>query len=291
LLEENQYLKTALKKLDLPIRRYREIDLNGILVNTVEILPPDFDSQSIQKYGVLFRVYGGPFSQLVSHEFEFDFSTALASDPEQDLIVVIVDGRGTGFKGTKFRCVVRKNLGELETEDQVNAAKYWSKLPYVNPERIGIWGWSYGAYMAAKAIEADSGVFRLGMSVAPVTDWRFYDTVYTERYMLTPRDNLEGYEKSAVSKMEGFKKVRYLLVHGTADDNVHFQQSVHLLDKFTRSGVHNYDLHVFTDNNHSIATHGAYSEIWLLLKDYLLQAMPKYQQSSNAKKNASQDNL
>ncbi|KAI9016373.1 dipeptidyl peptidase IV N-terminal region-domain-containing protein [Phycomyces nitens] len=214
-LENNTLLKNLLAEYELPRIRMNTVMSGGVDMNAMEILPPKFDIT--QRYPVLFHVYGGPGSQLVSHRFELSWQTFVAS--QLGYIIVTVDGRGTGFRGRDYRVSVRKRLGELETIDQVNAARHWATLGYVDPTRIAIWGWSYGGYMTTKVIEANDGVFSAGMAVAPVTDWRFYDSVYTERYMLTPELNEQGYIDSAVSNMTGFANAKYLLIHGTGDDN------------------------------------------------------------------------
>ncbi|RKP04481.1 dipeptidyl peptidase IV N-terminal region-domain-containing protein, partial [Thamnocephalis sphaerospora] len=255
-------LRKQADKYKLPTIRYTTVKSDGYELNAMETLPPDFDPK--KKYGVLFRVYGGPGAQLVTRDYRYGFEAAVASDPQQQMISVTVDGRGTGFKGRPFRVVVRKRLGQLEAIDQINAARHWSTLPYVDPSRLVIWGWSYGGYMAAKVIEANSGVFSGGMSVAPVTNWRFYDSIYTERYMLTPQMNSAGYEKEAIRNPEGFRKARYLVVHGTGDDNVHFQQTAVLVNMLTENTVDpaNYEVQFYTDNDHSMARHNAYYSIW-----------------------------
>ncbi|KAI9596754.1 dipeptidyl peptidase IV N-terminal region-domain-containing protein [Syncephalis fuscata] len=186
------------------------------------------------------------------------------------------DGRGTGFKGRKFRVGIRKQLGTLETIDQVNAGRAWSKLSYVDPNRMAIWGWSYGGYMAAKVIEADSRIFQAGVSVAPVTNWRYYDSVYTERYMLTPQDNPDGYEDTAVRSPDGFRHARYLVIHGTGDDNVHFQQTARLVNMLTEASIDpaQYEVQFYTDNNHSMGQHGAYFVIWRRILNFLKRSLP-----------------
>ncbi|KAI9274596.1 dipeptidyl peptidase IV N-terminal region-domain-containing protein [Phascolomyces articulosus] len=214
-LENNDALRSLLSDYELPKSRMVTVKSGGIEMNAVEMLPPNFKPK--EKYPVLFHVYGGPGSQLVSHQFELDWHHFLAS--KLRYIVVTVDGRGTGFRGREYRTCVRKRLGELEVIDQVNAAKHWTELEYVDKSRIAIWGWSYGGYMTSKVLESNDGVFAAGMAVAPVTDWRYYDSIYTERYMLTPQLNPEGYEQSAVNNMTGFNNANYLLAHGTGDDN------------------------------------------------------------------------
>ncbi|KAI9469910.1 MAG: dipeptidyl peptidase IV N-terminal region-domain-containing protein [Benjaminiella poitrasii] len=169
-LENNDKLRSLLKEYELPKTRMKTIPSGDIEMTAIEIVPFDFDSR--KKYPVLFHVYGGPGSQLVSYKFDLSWQTFVAS--QLGFIVVTVDGRGTGFRGRKYRSGVRERLGELETIDQVNAGRHWAKLSYVDEYRMAIWGWSYGGYMTSKVIEANDGVFSTGMAVAPVTDWHFY---------------------------------------------------------------------------------------------------------------------
>lgn len=141
---------------------------------------------------------------------------------------------------------------------------------------------SYGGYMAAKVIEADSKVFQAGVSVAPVTNWHYYDSIYTERYMLTPQDNPDGYEDTGIRDPNGFRNARYLVIHGTGDDNVHFQQTAHLVNMLTESNVDpsRYEVQFYTDNNHSMGQHGAYFVIWRRILTFLKRALPLQAASS-----------
>ncbi|KAK9766567.1 Dipeptidyl peptidase 4 [Basidiobolus ranarum] len=266
-LEKNQKLKDKLDTYDLPLRRYKRVKIGNNEFNALEIVPPDF--QEDKRYNVLFNVYGGPGSQLVSQAFKLDFHTYLVSDTHIPTIVVIVDGRGTGYRGRKFRTCVSQNLGKLETQDQIDVARHWASLDYVNPENLAIWGWSFGGFVTSKAIESNSGLFKLGIAVAPVTNWKFYDSIYTERYMKTPLLNPDGYKSSTVKNMTGFHNAQFLLVHGTGDDNVHFQNSAYLVDELTRNSVHNYRVQFFTDSDHSITKNNAHREIYSLLLDTL----------------------
>ncbi|OBZ88076.1 putative dipeptidyl-aminopeptidase B [Choanephora cucurbitarum] len=267
-LEDNLALKNILEEYELPRTRMVSVKSGGVDMDAMEILPPNF--VATKKYPVLFHVYGGPGSQLATYQFELSWSTFLAS--KLGYIVVTVDGRGTGFKGRKYRSGVRKRLGELETIDQINAAKHWALLEYVDPSRIAIWGWSFGGYLTTKVVEANSGLFSAAMAVAPVTDWRFYDSVYTERYMLTPEMNPDGYMQSAVNNMTGFENTRYLLAHGTSDDNVHFQNSATLVDKLTSANIHNYQVQYYTDNDHTIQYHDAHQNVYHLLTNFLWES-------------------
>ena len=154
---------------------------------------------------------------MVQNRFRVDWSQYLAS--ELGYIIVEADGRGTGKLGRAFRMVIRKNLGEAEASDQISIAEHYSKLPFVDEKRIGIQGWSYGGYLTSKVLERNSSAIKTGIAVAPVTDWRYYDTIYTERYMGTLDSNKAGYDKASVMDMEGFRTANFLFMHGSGDDN------------------------------------------------------------------------
>jgi len=250
--------------------KYETIHVNGFDINVLERRPPHFDPN--RKYPVLFYLYNGPGSQMVEKKFRVDFQAYIASS--LGYIVVTVDGRGTGFLGRDLRCVVRGVIGYYEAQDQIAVAKIWAKKNYVDEERIAIWGWSYGGFMTLKTLELDGGeTFKYGMSVAPVTDWRFYDSIYTERYMHTPQHNAAGYDNSSIHDVKSLaKNVRFLMMHGVADDNVHMQNSLTLLDKLDLAGVENYDVHVFPDSDHSIYFHNANRIVYDKLSSWLVNA-------------------
>ncbi|KAI7824647.1 dipeptidyl peptidase IV N-terminal region-domain-containing protein [Gamsiella multidivaricata] len=270
-VEDNAVLRALLNATQVPTRRWSTVNLNGRECNYMEFLPPGFSPE--QKHPVLFQVYGGPGSQLVDTQFQLGFSAVMSTIERLKYVVVVVDGRGTGYRGRDFRISVVNQLGKFEVEDQIAAGKHWQTLSYVDPDRVAIWGWSYGGFMAAKITEANSGVFRAAMSVAPVTDFRFYDSVYTERYMNLPTTNLDGYETTAVTNMTGFENSDFLLVHGTGDDNVHVQNAFVLIDRLTLAGNHRYKSHFFTDSDHGIRAHNANHEIYWLLAENLWETM------------------
>lgn len=273
---ENNELRKKVKDYNLPTATVSQIvvakDDNGkdIVANAIEYLPPHFDET--KQYPVLFYVYGGPVSQQVTKKFSYGFSQVVSS--VHDAIVVTVDGRGTGFMGRDFRSCVRQKLGYFESRDQITAAKLWASKPYVDPSRIAIWGWSYGGFTTLKTLETDGGeTFNYGMAVAPVTDWRFYDSIYTERYMKTPEHNQAGYSESAITNVTSIaQNTRFLLMHGTGDDNVHIQNSMILLDLFDLESVENYDVHVFPDSDHSIMFHNANKMVYNRLLRWIGQA-------------------
>ncbi|KAK6336411.1 hypothetical protein TWF696_001969 [Orbilia brochopaga] len=269
-IETNDNLKSLVSQYELPTKHFSTVNIDGFDLNVVERRPPHFNPKL--KYPVLFQVYGGPGSQQVSKSFGVDFQSYLAA--AMNYIVVTVDGRGTGFIGRQARVCVRGNLGKWEAHDQIAAAKIWAKKPYTDENRFAIWGWSFGGFLTLKTLETDAGqTFQYGMAVAPVTDWRFYDSIYTERYMHTPQHNPEGYDASTISNAEALgQNVRFLMMHGVADDNVHFQNSLTLLDKLDLAGVENYDVHVFPDSDHSIYFHNANKIVYDKLASWLVKA-------------------
>lgn len=262
-LEKNENLRKELRKYAAPSKKFQELNLgpddNGddVVVNSYEILPNDFNETKKDYYPVFFYAYGGPNSQQVLQNFAIGFNEVIAS--QLDAIVVVVDGRGTGLKGTRFRSLVRDRLGDYEARDQISAAAQYGARSYVDADKISLFGWSYGGYLTLKTLEKDAGKhFKYGMAVAPVTDWRLYDSVYTERYMHTPQENPEGYAMASVANVTAIAHAkRFLLMHGTGDDNVHFQNSLKFLDLLDLHSVENYDVQIFPDSDHSIRYHNA----------------------------------
>lgn len=254
-VEENKYLAQMAAEHEMPLTTYQTISIDGNDFPLVERRPPHFDEN--KKYPVLFHLYQGPASQTVDRRFKVPFESYVAAN--LGYVVVELDATGTGFLGRKIRCATRGNLGYWEAHDQIAAAKIWSRKKYVNPEKIAIWGWSYGGFMTLKILEQDGGeTFKYGVAVAPVTDWRFYDSIYTERYMYTPQNNPQGYEGVAISNTSALQKnVRFMIMHGVADDNVHMQNTLTLVDKLDLAGVENYDMAMFPDSDHGIYFHGA----------------------------------
>ncbi|KAK8844035.1 hypothetical protein IAR55_006829 [Kwoniella newhampshirensis] len=269
LLEGNGQLNQTLAEFVRPIISRTTIDSDGYELNMLEMLPPNMDTTGRKKYPVLIRVYGGPGSQMVHNRFERDWHTYLVTS--QRYIVIMLDGRGTGFRGRALRNPVRDDLGHWEVVDQIAAAKEMVKRGYVDRSRIGIWGWSYGGYMTCKTLEADSGIFTLGMAVAPVTNWLFYDSIYTERYMSTPTANGQGYLTSAVNNVTSFSgdKVDFIWAHGSGDDNVHYANSASLLDKLTQRHVRGWRFRMFTDSNHSMDKREAFREVYEWMTAFL----------------------
>lgn len=264
-VELNEGLNATLKEYALPQIIYDTVILDDIEIQVKEVRPAQFKEDSNTKHPVLFQIYGGPDSQAVSQQYSKQWSDYLATVNEY--VVVFADVRGSGMRGRAHRNVVTNNLGETEASDLVALAEHYAQKSYVDATRIGVWGWSYGGYLTAKTMEAGSDVFNLAASVAPVTDWRLYDSVYTERYMSTPDRNKEGYDNAAVRNVTGFHN--YALAHGTGDDNVHFANTAHLLDMLTQNSVRDFEFRAFTDSTHSINTRGAYRELFDWLTRFL----------------------
>lgn len=218
----------ALQTFQLPPTEFLTVPAadSTTMLNAFMIKPVDFDPQ--KKYPVLIYNYSGPGSQIVRNQWGGDRYLWHAMLAQRGYIVFGVDNHGTGARGKAFMMATYKNLGDLESQDQMAAAKWLAQQPYVDGSRIGIWGWSYGGYITALTFLKSGGLFKVGMAVAPVTDWRNYDTIYTERYMLTPEKNPGGYERSSCLKYVDRLTGYLLLIHGTADDNVHLSNTMQL---------------------------------------------------------------
>ncbi|KAF4981836.1 hypothetical protein FZEAL_2414 [Fusarium zealandicum] len=261
-LEDNKDLYDTISEYKLPNITYFELEHpDGYKMNVRQQLPADFDPS--RQYPVLFTPYGGPNSQQVAKTFQpYNWRAYISSDPELQYITYTVDNRGTANRGRKYRSLVTGQLGKLEPLDQIWAAEQLiAKYDYVNPDKVGMWGWSYGGYLTAKTLEADSDVFTFGLITAPVSDWRFYDSIYTERYMKSLEDNKDGYLETAVHNVDGFKNVPggFSILHGTGDDNVHYQQTAAMVDLLVGGGVspEQMKMFAFTDSDHSIVYNGA----------------------------------
>lgn len=251
-VEDNGQLKEMLAALPLGTPEIISVNTaDGIQLNGWMVKPKNFDAS--KKYPVLMYQYGGPGYQMVFNSFDNGFMGGLIWEQrlaQKGYIVVCVDGRGTGGRGDEFKKCTYMKLGDLESHDQVETALWLSKLPYVDKSRIAIWGWSFGGFNTLMSMCEGREVFNCGVAVAPVTDWRFYDTVYTERFMRTPQENPKGYDCSPLHRYDKIKG-NLLLVHGMADDNVHFQNSAELAEALVQLG-YQFDMQVYTNRNHSI---------------------------------------
>ena len=267
-LEDNKPLEGKLKEYALGNIKFIRIkgveeELNGWMIT-----PPDFDSN--KKYPVLMFQYSGPGSQQVTDNFpagNYFWHQMLA---EKGYIVACVDGIGTGFRGEAFRKKTYLELGKYESDDQIAVAKNLGKLAYVDKSRIGIWGWSYGGFMSATCLMKGNDVFKTAIAVAPVTNWRYYDNIYTERYMRTPQENPKGYDGNAPEKMADGLKGKFLLIHGTADDNVHFQNAVMLTTSLIKSNKE-FESEYYPDKAHGISGGNTRYHLYNRMTEFILR--------------------
>jgi dipeptidyl-peptidase-4 len=261
-IENNEVLASKLKGYNLPAKEFFVLKTaKGNELNAWILKPKDFDPT--KKYPVFMYQYSGPGSQQVNNDWNSNDDYWFQMLAQQGYIIACVDGRGTGFKGAAFKKVTQKELGKYEVEDQIDAAKVIGNYPYVDKNRIGIWGWSYGGFMASNCILKGADVFKMAIAVAPVTNWRFYDSIYTERYMQTPQENASGYDENSpinhVNKLKG----KYLLIHGSGDDNVHVQNSMQMMEALIQANKQ-FDSEIYPDKNHGI--YGGKTRIQLFTK-------------------------
>lgn len=267
-LADSRELRKELQVSNRPVKEFFTFTTErGDELNAYIVRPRDFDPT--QRYPVLLTQYSGPGSQQVRDRWSMDWEDALA---EKGYIVVCADGRGTGFRGEKFKKQTYGRLGALEVEDQLSLARHMAEQPWVDPLRIGIYGWSYGGFMALSCALKGHGLFRMAIAVAPVASWRYYDTIYTEIYNNLPQYNAAGYDDNSpinFAQMLDDSRTRLLIVHGTADDNVHFQNSVEMTRALNRHGKQ-YDMMVYPDQNHSMQP-DAVQHVRQKLIDYTLR--------------------
>ena len=240
-LEDNAALRAKLDELQVPVKEFfRFATSEGVELNGYMVRPNGFDSS--RRYPVLMTQYSGPGSQQAADRWTIGWEDVLV---QQGYIVACVDGRGTGFRGEEFKKCTYGELGKYETVDQIEAARYLASLPYVDPDRIGIYGWSYGGFMALNCILKGNDVFRAAIAVAPVTSWRFYDTIYTEIYNGLPHD-----DNSPIHFADRLKG-KLLIAHGTGDDNVHIQNTYEMITKLVEYDKP-FELYVYPDRNHGM---------------------------------------
>ena len=267
-IEDNTEFKNKLKDYDLSKKEFLTIYTDNADLNAWIIKPPNFDKN--KKYPLFMFLYGGPGSQQVLNKYgssNFYWYQMLA---QKGYVVACVDNRGTGGKGSEFKKMTYKELGKYETIDQIDAAKYFGNLEYIDKERIGIQGWSYGGYMSSLAITKGAETFKLAVAIAPVTNWRYYDNIYTERYMQTPQENARGYDyNSPINHVEKLKG-KYLLIHGTADDNVHVQNTYEMTSALVRANKQ-FDLFVYPDKNHGIYGKNTRYHLYKKITNFILE--------------------
>lgn len=264
LVADNHEVRVEAERLGLPRKEFFSfVTPEGVQLNGYMIKPIDFDAK--RRYPVLFDQYSGPNSQRVLDEWSVGWNDYIAA---RGCIVVCVDGRGTGGRGEEFRKQTYGKLGDLESADQISAAHYVASLPYVDASKIGIWGWSYGGYMSSLSLFRGQGVFKMAIAVAPVTNWRYYNTIYTERYMGQLSANAAGYDAYCPIGFAHLLRGALLIVHGTGDDNVHYQNSMQLANALIAAG-RDFDMITYPDRNHSINTEGARMHLYRHLTQYV----------------------
>lgn len=248
-IKDNSALKEKLADYKITPKEFSTIKINGEELNMWMIKPADFDEN--KEYPLLMFQYSGPGSQQVANRWNGTNDYWHQMLAQQGIIVACIDPRGTGLKGRDFKKVTQKELGKYEVEDQIAAAKKLAQRSYIDKENIGIWGWSYGGFMSTNCLLKGNDIFSTAIAVAPVTSWRFYDTVYTERYMQTPQENPSGYDENSpinyADKLEG----NYLLVHGSGDDNVHQQNTMRMINALVEADKQ-FDLFIYPDRAHGI---------------------------------------
>src|SRR5690554_1280542 len=265
---DNKEVLEMLENYNLPEKEYGTINISGYDLNMYTFKPVDFNPN--KQYPVLLYQYSGPGSQTVSESWlgANDYWHQLLT--QHGYIVVAVDGRGTGYKGSEFKKLTQKELGKYEVIDQIRVAEKLGKESYIDASRIGIWGWSYGGFMSANAIFQAPDVFSTAIAVAPVTSWRFYDTIYTERYMQTPQENPSGYDQNSPLTHAENLKGNLLLVHGTSDDNVHVDNTMKLIDVLVRANK-DFDWLIYPDRDHGIYGGNTRLHLYNKMTEYILK--------------------
>ncbi len=260
-LQDNEALKKLVSEYGGVNRTFFQFETSEkVKLNGYIIKPSNFDST--RKYPVLMTQYSGPNSQEVKDEWKFDWENYLA---QKGYLVVCVDGRGTGARGEAFRKITYLQLGKYESIDQIETAKYLGTLKYVDASRIGIWGWSFGGFMVELCLTRGANFFKAGVAVAPVSNWRYYDNIYTERFMRTPQENAAGYDDNSPTTYAHLLKGKLLIIHGMADDNVHLQNSAEFIEALVQANKQ-FEMQFYTNRNHSIYDFGGYTRLHLFTR-------------------------
>ena len=269
-IKDNNELKELYATYDISPKEFFEIDVNGVSLNAYIIKPTNFDPN--KKYPLFMTQYSGPGSQSVANKWDTSNDYWFQMLAQNDYIVVCVDPRGTGLKGRDFKKITQKELGKYEVLDQIAAAKQLSERAYIDEDRTGIWGWSYGGFMASNCLFQGADTFEMAIAVAPVTSWRFYDSIYTERYMQTPQENATGYDNNSpmshVDNMEG----DLLLVHGGGDDNVHVQNSTRLVEALVQANKQ-FDYFNYPDRNHGIYGGNTRFHLYTMMTEFIKEKL------------------
>ena len=264
----NDTLIKNLSSFKLPDKEFSTLNVNGESLNMWMIKPDNFDSS--KKYPVLMFQYSGPGSQEVANRWGDDRLLWHKSLANQGYIIVCVDGKGTGLKGAKFKKSTYLNLVKYEALDQIEAARKIGNFPFIDNSRIGIWGWSFGGHMAAQCLLKGNDVFSFGIAVAPVTNWRFYDTIYTERFMRTPEENPEGYDLNSPLNYADQLDGKFLIIHGSGDDNVHVQNTMRMVDALIQADKQ-FEWMIYPDKNHGIFGGNTRNHLYTKMTNFIYQ--------------------
>ena len=269
-IKDNSALKNTLSSYKYSNKEFSTLNVNGNDLNMWMLKPSDFDAT--KTYPLLMFQYSGPGSQSVVNKWNSSRDYWHQYLAQQGYIVVCVDGRGTGFKGSDFKKVTYLNLVKYETEDQIQAAKQIGSLPYIDASRIGIWGWSFGGHMSTNCLLKGNDVFKMAIAVAPVTSWRFYDTIYTERFMRTPQENPGGYDDNSPFNYPELLKGDYLLIHGSGDDNVHVQHTMRMVEALIQANKQ-FEWSIYPDKNHGIYGGNTTMHLYTKMTNFLHQKL------------------
>lgn len=268
-LQNNNEMLVKLKADNFVAKEYFTIPNEaGQLMNAWIMKPKNFDSN--KKYPLFMFQYSGPGSQQVTNSWDGGNGLWFNHLVQQGYIVACIDGRGTGEKGTEYKKVTYMNLGKYEIEDQIAGAKWFGKQSYIDKERIGIFGWSFGGYMASLAMTKGADIFKIGIAVAPVTNWRYYDTVYTERFMRTPQENPSGYDDNSPTTYAKLLKGKFLMIHGTADDNVHYQNAAEFAEALIQNNKQ-FEFMTYPDKDHGIYGGNTRPQLYQKMTDFILE--------------------
>lgn len=264
-LEANTELQNKLNGMNLSQKEFLQVDGADGKLNAWMMKPVNFDPN--KKYPVYFNVYCGPGSNMVTNDYDGANYLYHQLLTRKGYIVFCVDTRGTQFRGAKFKKSTYLQLGKLETEDLIAVAKNLQKESYVDPGRIGIMGWSYGGFMTSLAMTKGADVFKMGIAVAPVTNWRYYDNIYTERFMRTPQENASGYDDNSPVNHADKLKGKFLLIHGSADDNVHYQNTMEFITALVKANKQ-FDLFIYPNKNHGIYGGNTRNHLFTMMLEY-----------------------
>ncbi len=270
-LQDNATLQQTMKEYGTCRKTFSTFTTsNGTELNCYTILPPDFDST--RQYPLFFYVYGGPGNQQVTNSFGYRDYFWFHMLAQKGYVVACFDGRGTGGRGAAFKKMTYKNLGKMECEDAIEAARYFGKKSWIDEKRIGIFGWSFGGYLSTLSILKGNDVFKTAIAVAPVTTWRYYDNIYSERFLQRPQDNAAGYDDNSPINFADRLQGNYLLIHGTGDDNVHFQNAADMITALEKANKQ-FEMRIYPNKNHSIYGGNTRLNLYQLMTDFLLRKL------------------